>query len=99
MTPRAERFACECLLSFRPMGQLDWAQGMTVNISPSGILFRSNLQVEVNKILQLMYALPSQVPGKSGDVVSCKGKIVRTSPPTENDRQTQMGAMIMDYQP
>jgi hypothetical protein len=99
MTPRAERFIFEGLLSFRPIGQLEWAQGMTVNISPSGVLFRSNQPVEVDKVLQLIYVLPTQVPGKRGDVVSCKGKIVRTSPPTANDCQNHMGAKILDYQP
>ena len=99
MTRRAERIAYEGLLSFRPIGQLDWAQGMTVNISPSGVLFRANQPVAVNKVLQMTYVLPTQMPGKDGDVVCCKGLIVRTSPPTANDRQTHMGAKVLDYQP
>jgi hypothetical protein len=99
MMPRAERFTCEGLLSFRPVGDLEWTQGMLVNVSPTGVLFRSSQSVELDKVLQLTYVLPSQVPGKGGDVVSCKGMIVRTFPPTANDRLTHIGARILDYQP
>ena len=99
MTPRAERITCECLMSFRPMGQLDWAQGMTVNISPSGVLFRSSERVGVNILVQMTYVLPKQIPGRGGEVVSCKGKVVRISPPTVNDCQAHMGARILDYDP
>jgi PilZ domain-containing protein len=98
VTPRAERFAYEGLLSFRPVGNVEWAQGMFVNISPSGVLFRTGQPVDVNKVLQLTYVLPSQTPGKEGDVISCKGLVVRTYPPTANDRLTHLGARILNYQ-
>ena len=98
MKPRAERFSVEGLLSFRPMGQTDWSQGMTINISPSGVLFRTGHGVEIDKIVQLIFVLPTQLPGKSqGDVVFCKGQIVRTVTPNASDRQTHLGAKILDY--
>ncbi len=99
MTPRAPRFPFEGLLSFRPLGQTDWAQGMTINVSPSGVLFRAGHSLEVDKIVQLIYLLPTQIPGKDGDVVFCRGQIVRAEKPGASDRHTHLGAKILDYVP
>ena len=99
MNFRAPRFHFEGLLSFRPDGQLNWNQGMTINVSSSGVLFRSNRPVEVNDVVHLIFVLPPQVPGRIGDVVSCKGQIVRTTRPDDCDLQTHMGARILGFDP
>ena len=99
MTSRSERFPFEGLLSFRPIGQLEWNQGMTINVSPSGLLFRAGSPEDVGKIVQLVYALPAQLPGKGGDVIFCQGQIVRTESPDHIDCQAHMGAKILDFSP
>src|SRR5574340_1416598 len=99
MTPRAQRFPFEGLLSFRPIGQMEWKQGMMINVSSSGVLFRTPHFTDVKNIVQLVCVIPPQIPGKEGDVVCYRGEIVRAELPDGSDRLTHLAARLMEYSP
>jgi hypothetical protein len=98
-TPRAPRVATGNFLRFRSAGQSEWTQGVTFDVSPTGVLFRANKVLEVHAIVQLNFVLPFEIAGKDGAEVFCRGQIVRTIMPATNDGQPHMAAKILDYLP
>lgn len=52
---RAERHALQIPLRYRLEGQKEWSLGETVNLSESGILFSSDLLLEVNDRLEITF--------------------------------------------
>ncbi len=99
MTPRAQRFPFEGLLSFRPVGQMEWKQGMMINVSSSGVLFRTHHPAPVENVVQLVCVIPPQIPGKECDVVCYRGQIVRAKLPDGSDRQTHLAAKLLEFSP
>jgi hypothetical protein len=68
---RAQRFPLNFPLLFRRKGELEWLDGETVNISRTGILFRTNATLQLDSKVDILVHLPTSV------VLSCRGPIVR----------------------
>ena len=98
-TPRADRVPLEMPLSFRHPEQPDWCQGTAANISSSGVLFRANQPLKVHAPIQMSYVLPTTIAGKSGLAVNCKGEIVRSETPDNNEGTFLFDVKIVDYHP
>lgn len=92
---RSPRFPVELPCRFRKPGQIDWLQGMTANVSKSGILFRADREMEVQTTLQMNFELPSEIAGGKGAEVFCMGKVVRTVMPAANDDKLLLAARIL----
>ncbi len=97
--PRAPRFQHEGPLLFRQFGETEWSQGTTVNISRSGVAFRTDRMLQVRTPIQITFAPPPEVAGAEGAVAFCKGRIVRTVLPATSDGQPQLAARVLDYLP
>lgn len=98
-TPRAPRILIESPVRFRPLGQIEWSKGITFDVSPTGLLFRSNRMMEVHTIVQINFVAPIEIAGKQGAMVFCHGHIVRTVMPAASDGQRHIAAQISEYLP
>ena len=75
--PRAPRFPIMVPLQFRTVGQQDWSEALTENISRSGVLFATEFMVEDPAPVELRFVLLSPGGTESPQVV-CVAYIVRT---------------------
>ncbi len=98
-TPRAPRIPTESPVRFRPLGQIEWSKGITFDVSPTGLLFRSNGMMEVNTMVQINFVAPVEIAGKQGAMVFCDGQIVRTVMAGVSDGQRHLAAHILEYLP
>jgi hypothetical protein len=94
---RAPRFAIEVPFYFRRRGEGSWRQGMTDNISRSGVLFRSRELLNEQTPIDMHFELPLQVSGRPGAVVACRGFVVRAVDPESPDAPCAMAATISRY--
>ena len=74
---RAPRFRLDLTVRYRPVGDLEWRQAKTGNISSSGVLLRVEdpLPLDTRLELRVALALSDQTP-RNGEV-SCVGRVVR----------------------
>ncbi len=94
---RAPRFPIEAKMQYREGGESAWHEGKTINISRSGVLFKSDYAVEPRKVLEMRIAFPPEFTGDSETGVLCWGPIVRHQPVSQNDGAPAMAASIFHY--
>jgi hypothetical protein len=94
---RAPRFSIEIPFYFRQRGEGSWREGMTDNISRSGVLFRTTELLEESTPIEMHFALSLEVSGQPGALVACRGRIVRTVPPDSPDALPAVAATISRY--
>ena len=75
---RAQRFQLHLPLKYRQLGEKDWHEGKTTNISRSGMLFQAEQMLQPNAVLEINLVLPAEIAGLSPTEVVCRGEIVRT---------------------
>jgi hypothetical protein len=95
--PRAPRFPIRMTLRYRPSGDSFWREGRTENISRSGVLFRADQPVPVLATIEMLLALPVEVGGGENAIVICRGRVVRTEPPRDDDARPAVAATITGY--
>lgn len=71
---RAQRFTMTVPLHFRKRGMSHWLEAETVNISRTGILFRTDETVAANTLLEVQVNFPTQ------SVLECLCTVIRTEP-------------------
>jgi hypothetical protein len=91
--PRATRHLLQVPLRFRPAGHTDWRDGLTENISQSGVLFRSDLPVNPQTEVELLLSLGSGNPEGAATLL-CRGRVVRTEPARGDDPRSGIAATI-----
>ncbi len=98
---RAPRFLLNLPIEYRPAGRPDWHQGTTLNISRSGVLFRTvptardtgqTLTVEVPVEIKILL---SGSPAGVGEL-KCEGRIVRLETPDADS--LALAAEFSDYE-
>ena len=72
----ARRIPLETQVQYREVGQVDWCEGTTENISRSGVRFRGARTGEENSAVELVMTLPATGTGSGGRAL-CSGHIVR----------------------
>lgn len=80
--PRAARFNLRIPIRYRASGDAAWGEGITENISRSGVLFRAKHLLEVGTSVDMSFVLPAEMGGEARAEVSCHGRVVRTEPNT-----------------
>jgi PilZ domain len=94
VTPfRATRFDLHLPLKYRPVGQQDWREGITENVSRSGVLFRADEKLSLKTQLEFNLVLPVGAAGPSPAEVVCRGEVVRS----EDANSHTLAAKIVQY--
>jgi PAS domain S-box-containing protein len=94
---RAQRFNLHLPLKYRLLGENDWRQGTTENISRSGMLFRAEELIPPNAQLEINLVLPAEIAGLSAAEVVCRGEIVRAMAPETPTMHPAIAAKILQY--
>jgi PilZ domain len=84
-------------MRYRPTGERLWSEGLTENISRSGVLFRAEHPMPERAAIEMLLALPVEVGGGENAVVICRGRVVRTEPPRADDHRPALAATITGY--
>jgi len=94
---RAQRFQLHLPLKYRQLGEKDWHEGKTRNISRSGMLFEAEDALQPNAVLEINLVLPAEIAGLSPTEVVCRGEIVRTIRPKGETIAPELAARILQY--
>ncbi|HTS34840.1 MAG TPA: ATP-binding protein [Candidatus Solibacter sp.] len=94
---RAQRFQLHLPLRYRRLGEKDWHDGTTENISRSGMLFQANEPLQPSSQLEINLVLPAEIAGLSATEVVCRGEVVRTIEPNGKALSPALAARILQY--
>jgi PAS domain S-box-containing protein len=94
---RAQRFQLRLPLRYRRVGEKDWHDGTTENISRSGMLFKTEEVVQPNSQLEINLVLPAEIAGLTATEVVCRGEVVRTVEPHGEALSPALAARILQY--
>ena len=89
--PRAQRFPIHLPILYRRRGDRDWHEGMTINFSRTGILFRAERKLPKNSHLELSIRFPEDL------TVFCHGPVVRGETPQFPETQPALAIQIQHY--
>ena len=94
--PRAPRYDLQIPVRVRLMGGSGWLEGLTANVSRSGVLFRAAGDLRPDALLEMGLMLPSLLGlGGSASQVLCLGCVVRVD--EGSDGQYGYAASIWGY--
>ena len=93
---RAQRFQLRLPLRYRRLGEQQWHEGKTENISRSGLLFQADEALQPNSQLEISLVLPAEIAGLSATEVVCRGEVVRTVESNEK-LSPALAARILQY--
>jgi PAS domain S-box-containing protein len=94
---RAQRFKLSLPLRYRLVGEEEWRQGTTENISRSGVLFRAEELLQPTAQLEISMMLPAEIAGLSAAEVVCRGEIVRAVEAENAAANPALAAKILQY--
>jgi hypothetical protein len=95
--PRAFRYPIHTNIRIRKSGTADWHEGTTINISRTGILFQSDMDLPPRTLLEMQIILPPKVPGEPQANVLCWGPVVRLDSKLTEEGRTALAAVISRY--
>jgi hypothetical protein len=84
--PRAQRFPIETRILWRRKGSGPWSEGVTLNVSRTGVLFHVHEPFPPGTPIEMVLSFSSAILERSAPNVLCSGRIVRTesqTPPIE----------------
>jgi PAS domain S-box-containing protein len=94
---RAQRFQLHLPLRYRRVGESDWREGTTENISRSGMLFKADELLQPSSQLEINLVLPAEIAGLSATEVVCRGEVVRSIAPQGTTVSPALAARILQY--
>jgi len=77
--PRARRYEIGTAIRFRARGEREWHEGLTENISISGLLIRSARSLDPKTAIEMRFFLPVELDGECAAEVFCRGFVIRSS--------------------
>ena len=95
--PRALRFRARLTMCYRTRGTFDWHDGVTDNLSRSGVLFRSIYSQEPKTPIDMFLTLPTATAEGSVPRLRCQGTIVRVQPPETAGMLPRVAAAVDTY--
>lgn len=76
---RARRYEIGTLIRYRARGEREWHEGVTENISISGILIRTGRFLNPKTAIEMRFFLPVELDGECAAEVFCRGLVIRSS--------------------
>ena len=77
--PRARRYEIGTAIRFRVRGEREWYEGLTENISVSGLLIRSVKALNPRTAIEMRFFLPVELDGECAAEIFCRGFVIRSS--------------------
>ena len=77
--PRARRYEIGTSIRFRARGEREWHEGLTENISISGVLIRTGRALDPKTAIEMRFFLPVELDGECAAEVFCRGFVIRSS--------------------
>lgn len=77
--PRARRYEIGTSIRFRARGEREWHEGLTENISVSGLLIRTGRALDPRTAIEMRFFLPVELDGECAAEVFCRGAVIRSS--------------------
>jgi len=95
---RPTRFKLKTPLRYRGSSEFQWHDGITENISCTGVLFRADGPVEPRTPIAIRFTLPQAIAGQTPIEVTCDAYVVRrASISSPEDRGFSIAAAILNY--
>jgi PAS domain S-box-containing protein len=94
---RARRFNLQLPLKYRRVGETNWREGTTENISRSGLLFHGPEVLQPTMQLEINLVLPPEIAGLPATEVVCRGEIVRSAGSEAPGVSPYLAAKILQY--
>jgi PilZ domain len=95
---RQPRVDAEIPVNFRKASEFSWNIGKTRNISRTGVLIRAVQRLGPSTPVEMEFVAPELFGEKAGQLVACRGKVVRMMPPPANDRRASMAVRFSNLQ-
>ena len=95
--PRPQRFPIRTPFRYRESGGAGWRQGMTIDISRTGVLFYAECELPLRTILEMQIGFPREMTGCIPGIVLCCGSIVRAEPAGLHKNRPILAAIISNY--
>jgi hypothetical protein len=93
---RPRRLTLQTPVRYRTKGLGIWHEGITENLSHSGVLLHGPQKLSECTLVELILEMPEQISGQKDSMVLCQGRIVRHAEVQES-KFTGMAASILDY--
>ena len=96
--PRAQRYALSMPILFRQAPGTDWLPGSTVNLSRTGVLFRTENALPIpERPVEFIVSLPLLASAPGGRVL-CVGSVARIAPGAPAEGGRAVGVTIDSYE-
>lgn len=76
---RARRYEIGTVIRYRVRGEREWHEGVTENISTTGVLIRTDRSLEARTAIEMSFFLPVELDGECAAEVFCRGLVIRSS--------------------
>ncbi len=76
---RARRYEIGTVIRYRARGERVWHEGLTENISISGVLIRTARSLDPKTAIEMRFFLPVELDGECAAEVFCRGFVIRSS--------------------
>lgn len=93
---RAKRYGLRVPIYFRELGDLTWLEGITENVSHSGVLFQSASALPLNTTLELRLQVTTPGKGKRPAEIRGKGVVVRVKQKDLPDTAAALAVAMRD---
>ncbi len=64
-------------MMFRQVGDSEWQQAQTANVSRTGVLFTTQTTMKPHTALEMKLVFPAELVGPSAGQVVCRGEVIR----------------------
>jgi hypothetical protein len=83
----------------KPVRVLDMQEGETVNLSERGIYFKTAQKVKIGQAMEIYFALPRELTGRSPEPVRCSARVVHVEQYSDERGWTGVGASVEQFEP
>lgn len=94
-TVRANRYQIRVAIRYRVRGEGEWRQGVTENISMSGVLVRTKRSLDRHTAIEMRFFLPLELHDECAAEIFCRGTVVRSSECTADAGSVFFAAKIV----
>lgn len=94
---RAQRFPIHIPIFYRGQGRKEWRNGITLNISKSGVLFLAEEALRPSTVVRIKMQLPAAIRGQAPGEILCDGRVIRVITGIASKDSPVLGATIHSY--